>query len=589
MREILTLQIGGYANFVGSHFWNFQDEILGLREAGFEDPMIPTHGLNMDVLYRQGETRERQATYTPRLLSIDLRGSSGAVNPSGSLYERPPPAVVSSIHTWQGPAATFKAERHERNKFLQSLDDEEAQYREQPGDAKAEEIVDVEVNERQRYIYQSLEEEVQFSTDYLKAHLHPSSTYQIPGCWQGVTPFEDYGTGQGLFSSSARSEEIRDRVRLFVEECDTIQGFQCFVDDSGGFSAVAADLLEDVGEEYGRTPIFLFTVRPPRKVYDTLASKKKKITHALHDSVSLARLSSIAHLTVPLGLSQVAACSVAEHLAILDEKDYHTSALYAAAINCITLPFRMEAVGPSDGSQSSGLGGTDMGTALPLVSCSDSRRVAMMQASFPSPALLESKGEIFYNLHNTSSLTPSTERPKLGDRVAKLLVLQGTQLPGTTGERATVGQVHKSVVKAHEITAKTGRFSSRLATSSHLAISECPLAVPLPFPFIFGNKIGRFGNILSRTVGGGKQGRGGLDVSSVPVGASVSSSEAVLPYIKRRALDLQRFALSRSTTGPSLLQDWGFDGEESKDLRERLTNMVAAYSEMVESSSSDTD
>ena len=24
MREVVTVQVGGYANFVGSHFWNFQ-------------------------------------------------------------------------------------------------------------------------------------------------------------------------------------------------------------------------------------------------------------------------------------------------------------------------------------------------------------------------------------------------------------------------------------------------------------------------------------------------------------------------------------------------------------------------------------
>ncbi|KAL3694334.1 hypothetical protein R1sor_007985 [Riccia sorocarpa] len=581
MREILTLQVGGYANFVGSHFWNFQDEILGLKEAGFEDPMIPTHGLNMDVLYREGETRERQATYTPRLLSIDLRGSSGAVNPSGSLYEGPPQAELSSIQTWRGSAATFKAERHGKNKFLQSLDEEEAEYREQLGDEEMKDAQSEEVNESQRYIYQSLEEEVQFSTDYLKSHLHPSSTYQLPGCWQGVTPFEDYGTGQGLFSSEDRGEEIRDRVRLFVEECDTIQGFQCVVDDSGGFSAIAADLLEDIVEEYGRTPIFLFTVRPPRKVYDSQAANKK-ITHALHDSVSLARLASVAQLTVPLGLPQLATCSLAEHLAIKNEKDYHTSAVYAAAINCITLPFRIEAAGPS-----ASLGGTDMGTSLALVSCSASRRIAMMQASFPSPALVESKGEIFYDLRSLSPLTPSTGQTGNGHRVAELLVLQGIQLRGTTGERATAGQVHESVVKAHEILQRTG---SQLSRFSHLAISESPLAVPLPFPFIFRSSIGKFGNIVPEPLEAVKQqGRGGLDVNSVPVAASVSTSDAVLPYIKKRALDLQRLALSRATAGTSLLQDWGFEQEEVEELGESLSNMVAAYSEMVENSSSDTD
>jgi hypothetical protein len=74
------------------------------------------------------------------------------------------------------------------------------------------------------------------------------------------------------------------------------------VDDSGGFSSVAVDVLDDVVEEYGKTPIFLFTVRPP----DELGRPYGTLTQKLHDAVSLARMSSSAHVTVPLGLSQIA-------------------------------------------------------------------------------------------------------------------------------------------------------------------------------------------------------------------------------------------------------------------------------------------
>ena len=27
--ELVTIQLGGYANYVGSHYWNIQDELLG--------------------------------------------------------------------------------------------------------------------------------------------------------------------------------------------------------------------------------------------------------------------------------------------------------------------------------------------------------------------------------------------------------------------------------------------------------------------------------------------------------------------------------------------------------------------------------
>lgn len=35
MREIVTIQVGGFANFIGSHFWNFQVELSRHDYASF--------------------------------------------------------------------------------------------------------------------------------------------------------------------------------------------------------------------------------------------------------------------------------------------------------------------------------------------------------------------------------------------------------------------------------------------------------------------------------------------------------------------------------------------------------------------------
>ena len=86
MREVVTVQVGGFANFVGSHFWNFQvinsirfasgvplprdscspppapqDELLGLADDPGADPVFRTAALDMDVLYRAGETHQVEA------------------------------------------------------------------------------------------------------------------------------------------------------------------------------------------------------------------------------------------------------------------------------------------------------------------------------------------------------------------------------------------------------------------------------------------------------------------------------------------------------------------------------------------------
>ncbi|MCD7446470.1 hypothetical protein HAX54_007784 [Datura stramonium] len=90
MREIVTIQVGNYANFIGSHFWNFQDELLGLAESPESDQVFKNHSLDMDVLYRTGETQQGLLTYTPRMVSVNFQGSLGSVSSRGSLYNQIP-------------------------------------------------------------------------------------------------------------------------------------------------------------------------------------------------------------------------------------------------------------------------------------------------------------------------------------------------------------------------------------------------------------------------------------------------------------------------------------------------------------------
>ncbi|XP_039039611.1 protein misato homolog 1-like [Hibiscus syriacus] len=113
--------------------------------------------------------------------------------------------------------------------------------------------------------------------------------------------FDNYGSGRDVFMENLRGEEICDRLRFFIEECDHVQGFQFIVDDSGGFSPLAADFLESVSDEYANTPVLLYAVRGPSSRMN-LSSRKQKIVRDLHDAVSFSRLSSFCKLIVPVGL-----------------------------------------------------------------------------------------------------------------------------------------------------------------------------------------------------------------------------------------------------------------------------------------------
>ena len=57
----------------------------------------------------------------------------------------------------------------------------------------------------------------------MKACLHPRSTYLLQGLWQGTDNFAGFGEGSEYVRVEDRREALRDSVRFWAEECDTLK------------------------------------------------------------------------------------------------------------------------------------------------------------------------------------------------------------------------------------------------------------------------------------------------------------------------------------------------------------------------------
>jgi hypothetical protein len=68
-----------------------------------------------------------------------------------------------------------------------------------------------------------LENSVNFWTDYSKVQYHPQSLYELHGSWTDFDKFDNYGSAQEVVSDWSQIEEMNERLRFFVEECDHIQ------------------------------------------------------------------------------------------------------------------------------------------------------------------------------------------------------------------------------------------------------------------------------------------------------------------------------------------------------------------------------
>lgn len=73
------------------------------------------------------------------------------------------------------------------------------------------------------------------------------------------------------------------------------------VDDSGGFSSVASEFLENIADDYTNVPVLLYAGRDTFS-YTYASNQRKSISRSLHDAVSLSKLSTYSSLIVPVGL-----------------------------------------------------------------------------------------------------------------------------------------------------------------------------------------------------------------------------------------------------------------------------------------------
>ncbi|CAN6361608.1 unnamed protein product [Urochloa humidicola] len=557
MREVVTVQVGGFANFVGSHFWNFQDELLGLADDPGADPVFRTAALGMDVLYRAGETQQGVATYCPRLVSVGSRGSLGSLSSSGTLGSSSAAAGQPNVLTWSGNVTKSVAKPHDRNLFQQSLSEEQNTSSSNDQNSAKKSVED-------KDLVESLENGVKFWTDYSKVQYHPQSLYELYGSWTDFDKFDNYGTAREVVSEWSQMEELNERLRFFVEECDRIQGIQFIVDDSGGFSSVAAQYLESIADEYTNTPVLLYCVREPVS-HGSSRNKYETITKTLHDAVSFSKLSSSCSLMVPIGLPSLSYLSPL--LSIKDEKCFHSSAIYAGAIHSLSVPFRLQHVGPaSDPEHSSG--NLDIGELVHILSDQGRQNmVTALDVAMPAPSLTDRK-DLRNIQKNLRSLTPEISDEDEDPYAVESLVFHGAL--GSGGQRASVSQVKDFVCSALEGRETKPKFS-------HLSVSPCPLPIPLPFPSIFSSSIGQQGEIVSNDHPEGTWPKGSLDVVSVPMAARLRSSNAIVPFIERRSASFQRLGVARGMIGSQILQDWGFAKEEVQDMSEHLAKMLRPF------------
>uniref|UniRef100_A0A8C7ZMB9 Protein misato homolog 1 n=1 Tax=Oryzias sinensis TaxID=183150 RepID=A0A8C7ZMB9_9TELE len=338
-REVITLQLGHFSNFVGTHWWNLQDASLSY------DPESPPAEIRSDVVFREGQTPAGHVTYTPRLIAMDLKGSLQTLRQQGCLYDA---GEDASALTWEGSLVTHKESPSEKNSFLKDLDQLDSPPRKSSKNSGRADTVNSQLNRIQRSY--RLEGSVRVWSDFLRIHLHPRTVsvihqYNHDG---EAHRLEAFGQGESVLQG-ALLEELEDRLHFFVEECDYLQGFQILCDLGNGFAGLGSKVTELLQDSYGGRGILSWGLVPGAPAH---SSPVKDLYRLLNCTLGMLHMATNSSLFCPLSLRGSLGRVPAPppefpHLYFDPSLWFHSSAVLALALDALTVPYRLRNNSPT--------------------------------------------------------------------------------------------------------------------------------------------------------------------------------------------------------------------------------------------------
>lgn len=306
MREIVTLQFGQRANYLATHFWNIQESYF--TYAPNTEPSIVDH----DIHFRAGLGSDGHTeTYTPRTIIYDLKGGFGTLKQRNALYDNDSSTKFDQSAWTDHGLTTIKQQPIRPIHYQRDLD-------------------------AGLPTTQLRSSEVRYWSDFNRVFFHPRSIVQLNEYTLNDTirPFENWAAGIDLWhDTDKQSAGLLDRdVRLFAEECDSLQGFQVLsgIDDAwGGWCSRYIDALRD---EFGKKSMWLWGLQD-----DAELQREKRIAAKANVARTLCATTDLVSATISLS----ARGEQLPDYVKLKSTEWHRTGLLATAFESVTIPIRL--------------------------------------------------------------------------------------------------------------------------------------------------------------------------------------------------------------------------------------------------------
>ncbi|XP_011607631.2 protein misato homolog 1 isoform X1 [Takifugu rubripes] len=539
-REVITLQLGHYSNFVGAHWWNLQDATLSYDPDVLPGVSPEVDVPHSDVLFREGQTLGGHVTYTPRLIAMDVNGSLRTLRQEGCLYD--PGGDISAV-TWDGSLMIHKESPTAKNSFLEDLDNLETLAEadvnsSQPGYSGLGGVASATSQVSPIQKDYKLEGSVKVWSDFLRIHLHPRTVsvihqYNHDGEAHRLRAFDQ---GEALLQGLLL-EELEDKLHFFAEECDYLQGFQVLCDISDGFSGLGSKVTEMLQDSYSGKGILTWGLSP---VSYSNSTPVKELCHQLNCTVGTVHLARNSSFFCPLSLRgslsrKHSSPTTFPHLTYDPSLWYHSSAVLALALDALTLPYRMRN------------NSTPMYQVAETLAVSG-RKVVAAYGAIPFPMM--QGASLFDALSSCTDALPWKPLSTCPEATDGRCYGQLVTLKGFEGQRLTSspapGCVPPSPLHSGEDVLASYISSFYPSCPLALRLASAPSRLSPPFPQIFSESLDARGFLHSQQP---PPNTAAPLVSSAPVLTSLQSGPALGSWLTElhrgiSALDLRRLAPS---------------------------------------------
>ncbi|KAI8085008.1 tubulin domain-containing protein [Halteromyces radiatus] len=515
MREILTLQLGPTASYIGTHFWNTQEAYFNYGDSDLEPEF------EHDVLFRAGISSLGVETYTPRALIYDLKGGFGSLQKYNKLYS----GVDTGVEWDQGVnTISSEIEKHPYQQQLELLEE---------GRTTLTDAVP------------QLDQTVTTWSDFNRVYYHPRALNSIAThqADDPLSPFDTYTIGRQAYADNEKEADIFENAfRNMVEECDQLQGFQLFAGVDDAFGGFTEELLNNIRDEFSKSTILTFGVMASDSSGNMRWQQKKSLNRVL----STTRLSSLSSIYIPLydpTYDCIQACGLASYIRPNCKSLYHTSAILSAAIETVTTPYRLK----KTKSRLDELDG--------LLNWRRDTKLASIGTSFPLPISEHGYNETLVSFDPLLPLldlsSPGTQKAK--EVYGESIVIRGC--PSSESSSNYVNQILKS-------------FKEENNPLQTRAFVDSPYPLPDSYPKFFSHMIKPDGTISSSHMNDQQP-------STVPM-LSYFSTNSNMAHVLQTQLDATK-TISLTEYFEYAEGDYGLSRDDFLETKEDMMNLIDVY------------